>query len=512
MAVPQPITYESLGAEVDPLIGRMINDRYKVIEPIGHGGMGKVYKALQTPLDRVVALKVLGAGHDRDPNFYKRFFLEASVTAKLTHPNSITIFDYGRTDEGVLYIAMEFVNGRTLHQEIYGKGHIQAPQALHIARQVCRAIREAHLQGIVHRDLKPANVMLVRHGDDEDFVKVLDFGLVKFFGETPNKDAQDVELTQAGVFVGSPTYMAPEQARNHADPRSDIYSLGVILYHMLAGRPPFQAPAPVDIILKHVNDPPPPFHPALQISPELNAVVMKALAKVPESRFQSMEAFLEALKRCDNASPSGVGPSLPSALLPNALQPPPLPTREEATSIAVTGSMVGQLSVAIPIDVAEPGSAKATWKTATPVVLGGMAIGALAMVAFGRPAKEVAPPLSAAQGTVLSAVAHEAPGALTPLHVESTPAGAEVRSGAKLLGVTPLDLAVRPGDVSSLVLSASGYAPLTVVPELKQGQLVATAQLVAVPRVELPRTPPATGVKPAAPAGTRPAGYKDDPY
>src|SRR5438105_14385561 len=224
MAVPTAPGFGAAHPEADPLLGRTINDRYTIVEQIGHGGMGRVYTALQAPLDRVVALKVLGAGHDCDPNFYKRFFLEASVTAKLTHPNTITLYDYGRTEDGVFFIAMEYLNGRTLSQAMQADGPLAQERVIHIAQQICRSLREAHALGIIHRDLKPANVILLRQQDDHDFVKVLDFGLVKFFqGENP-----EGEITNAGTFMGSPHYIAPEQARNQGpDQRCDIYSLGV---------------------------------------------------------------------------------------------------------------------------------------------------------------------------------------------------------------------------------------------------------------------------------------------
>ena len=286
----------SAAAEADPLLGRVLNDRYKIVEAIGHGGMGRVYKALQAPLDRVVALKILGGGHDRDPNFYKRFFLEASVTARLTHPNTITLYDYGRTDDGIFFIAMEFLDGRTLSQTMQADGPLAQDRVIHIVQQICRSLREAHALGIIHRDLKPANVMLLRQQDDHDFVKVLDFGLVKFFsGDNP-----ETEITNAGTFMGSPHYIAPEQARNQGpDQRCDIYSLGVLLYHMLTGRVPFTAPAPVDIILKHLHDAPVPprqLRPDLQIAPELQRIVLRCMAKGREQRYQSMDELLVHLK------------------------------------------------------------------------------------------------------------------------------------------------------------------------------------------------------------------------
>src|SRR3954470_12660363 len=276
---------EASAPDADPLIGRTLNDRYRIVEQIGSGGMGRVYRALPAPLDRVVALKVLGAGHDRDPNFYKRFFLEASVTAKLTHPNSITLYDYGRTEDGVFFIAMEFLAGRTLSQAMQADGPLAQERVIHVAQQICRSLREAHALGIIHRDLKPANVMLLRQHDDHDFVKVLDFGLVKFFFG----DTADADLTNAGTFMGSPHYIAPEQARNqNPDQRCDIYSLGVLLYHMLTGRVPFTAPAPVEIILKHLHEDAVPMNelrPDLNLHPELEEIVLKCMAKAREDRF-----------------------------------------------------------------------------------------------------------------------------------------------------------------------------------------------------------------------------------
>jgi serine/threonine-protein kinase len=312
-AQPTPTDYG--GTESDPLLGRLINDRYRILEQIGQGGMGRVYKTMQSPLERVVALKVLGAGHDRDPNFYKRFFLEASVTAKLTHPNTITLYDYGRTEDGIFFIAMEYLNGRTLSAAMQQDGPLAQERVIHIAQQICRSLREAHALGIVHRDLKPANVMLLRQHDDHDFVKVLDFGLVKFFsGDNP-----EGEITHAGTFMGSPHYIAPEQARNHSpDQRCDIYSLGVLLYHMLTGKVPFTAQTPVDIILKHLHEAPVPprrLRPELQIAEALQEIVLKCMAKSREDRFQSMDELLARLKAV-RAEVTGL--SAPSSTPPSA--------------------------------------------------------------------------------------------------------------------------------------------------------------------------------------------------
>ena len=248
---------KSTGAP-DPLIGRLINDRFKIAALIARGGMGKVYRAEQAPLGRVCAIKVLNPNYagEHDPEFHKRFFLEASIASKLTHPNTVTIFDYGRTDDDIYYMAMEYLEGHTLHRAIREAGSFPEERGAHIARQICRALREAHSLGVIHRDLKPANIFLVEHGDETDFVKVLDFGLVKDVSE--GKPAE--ELTQTGLFMGSPKYMAPEQIRgDKVDARTDIYSLGIIMYEMMTGKVPFDRPNSVNILMAHVNEEPPPL-------------------------------------------------------------------------------------------------------------------------------------------------------------------------------------------------------------------------------------------------------------
>ncbi|HYV45772.1 MAG TPA: TonB family protein [Myxococcaceae bacterium] len=287
----------------DPLCGRVLNGRFSILEPIGSGGMGKVYKAIQAPLDRMVAIKVLHpqfSSNNRDPGFVKRFVLEASLTSKLRHPNTVTVIDYGQTEDGIFYIAMEYLEGQSLAEILSKQGALAWQRALHIGQQVCRSLREAHRFGIIHRDLKPANVMLLDEAD-HDLVKVLDFGLVKSFvgdGSTPDVEP-DSKITQAGMLLGSPQYMSPEQARNHSDPRSDVYSFGVLVYEMIAGRPPFMAKDYLEVIVKHLKEPPAPFHtarPDLSIPMEVEDLVFRCLEKDPAHRFQSMDEILEALR------------------------------------------------------------------------------------------------------------------------------------------------------------------------------------------------------------------------
>jgi eukaryotic-like serine/threonine-protein kinase len=285
------------GAESDPLLGRVLNDRYRVLEAIGRGGMGRVYKALQAPLDRVVALKVLGAGHDRDPNFYKRFFLEASVTAKLTHPNTITLYDYGRTEDAVFFIAMEYLDGRTLSQVIQSEGALAQERVIHIAQQVCRSLREAHSLGIIHRDLKPANVMLLHQQDDHDFVKVLDFGLVKYDQDESILDT----IKSAELTTGTPAYMAPEMASG-ADPvdrRADLYALGCVGYWLMTGQMVFEADSPLKMLIQHIQaiPVPPSIRTGRPVPLDLERAIMRCLEKDPTRRPQTADELLADLDR-----------------------------------------------------------------------------------------------------------------------------------------------------------------------------------------------------------------------
>ncbi|WP_437607775.1 TonB family protein [Sorangium sp. So ce834] len=282
----------------DPLIGATIAGRYRIVSLIARGGMGKVYRAEQSALGRICALKLLvpDERREQDPEFFRRFSREAATAARLTHPNSVTVFDYGRDDpRGIYFIAMEYIAGRTLHRVLHDEGALPEARASRIARQICRALIEAHGLGLVHRDLKPSNVLLVDQGDEKDFVKVLDFGLVK---DVSGQDLDD--LTQKGLFIGSPKYTAPEQAMGHdLSPRADIYALGVLLYEMLSGKVPFDKKVPTATLMAHVSEPPPPLAGSAQgalVSPAMEAIVMRCLAKDPDRRFQSMKECLIALK------------------------------------------------------------------------------------------------------------------------------------------------------------------------------------------------------------------------
>jgi eukaryotic-like serine/threonine-protein kinase len=278
-----------------PKPGELFAGRYSIEKLVGRGGMGEVYMATQSPLSRRVALKILKPPEsiEDDPNFDARFLREAAAAARLQHPNTITVYDFGQDDEGRLYIVMEFLAGNDLRTVLAHQGIFSAQRAIHVAKQVCKSLREAHAKGIIHRDLKPANVLLIDRDEDTDFVKVLDFGLVKFRDEVS-------EITLAGKFLGSPKYTSPEALDRHAnvDHRADIYAIGILLYAMLTGAPPFDGD-PIQVLNAHLHETPRPMYrqnPAAQTTPELEALVTKCLEKKPDKRFSSMGELLHALR------------------------------------------------------------------------------------------------------------------------------------------------------------------------------------------------------------------------
>jgi serine/threonine protein kinase len=293
--------------------GRVVNGRYRVIDVLGEGGMGVVYRAEQLPLGREVALKVLRMRGTADESFRRRFFLEASLTSQVSHRNLVTIYDYGRIEDGEpedesYFLAMELLRGVSLHERISSRGALAPGEAVAITQQMLRGIRVVHKQGIVHRDLKPANVMLVPDDDGHEAVKVLDFGLVKQLAQ--RSVTASGPITQAGAFLGTPEYMSPE----HLDPqdvdeRSDLYSLGVILFEMLAGKPPFQSKRPLETLLSHLTVPLPPLaklNEHCKASSQLESVLRTLLEKGREQRYASADAVLDALAKVPEATPATV--------------------------------------------------------------------------------------------------------------------------------------------------------------------------------------------------------------
>jgi serine/threonine protein kinase len=259
--------------------------------------MGMVYRAEQTAIWRPVALKVLRSSHSQDKNHLERFRIEAATASKLTHPNTITIYDFGSIDNFGFYIAMEMLEGKNLDQETCNEKALDWRRACRIALQICGSLQEAHDCSIIHRDLKPENIMLVKRGGESDVVKVLDFGIAKIM--TKEGSASGPALTAGNEIFGTPEYMSPEQIRGDAlDNRSDIYSLGVILYRILSGVQPFDAPSPIAILTKHLTAAPPPLEVPKgmrKIPSELAALVVSCLSKKVSDRPNSMRRIAEIL-------------------------------------------------------------------------------------------------------------------------------------------------------------------------------------------------------------------------
>ena len=296
-------------SDTQELIGRVFDSRYQITELIGRGGMGVVYKAIHIAMNQVVALKVLGKGMSNDDRNVQRFYQEARASSRLKHPNTIKVFDFGRSEEGHLYLAMEFLDGQTLTQLLRQEKVLPVRRAITIARQVAKSLGEAHMNGLVHRDLKPDNVFITRIYGEEDFAKVLDFGIAKFLEGSPDHE----NLTQAGLVCGTPLYISPEQALGRSlDGRSDLYSLGVILYEMVSGRPPFRAETPIALVMRHIHDQPPPMtehNPGLVIPESLRSLIFKLLDKDREKRPATAE---DVLKELDAILAAGDFPEVPS--------------------------------------------------------------------------------------------------------------------------------------------------------------------------------------------------------
>jgi len=285
-------------AGADPLIGQLIGGRYRVTGVLGEGGMGIVYVGEQQmgSTVRKVAIKTLHAHLSKDPSVIARFHRECGTVAQLEHPNTIKFYDFGSTADGTLYIAMEFVAGKPL-ADVLSHGPLSVERTIKIMRQVCGALDEAHMQGIIHRDLKPDNVILTDRAGETDFVKLLDFGIA---ARTESADAQkEQKLTQQGMVLGTPPYMSPEQFTGKAlDARSDIYSLGVMTYEMLAGRLPFDADTPWQWATQHMSVQPIPFEvsaPAKNIPDGMRKAILRALSKHKEDRQASAREYFTEL-------------------------------------------------------------------------------------------------------------------------------------------------------------------------------------------------------------------------
>jgi len=519
----------------DPLLGMVINQKFKITQAIAVGGMGTIYRGEQLVLARPVAIKALNPAYTanlRDPAFQKRFFLEASILSRLQHPNIVTVFDYGRIDgleSDRFFMAMEFLPGETLHRRLRSRGWLTPPEALGIARQLARGLREAHKHGVVHRDMKPSNVMLVPDEDGVEIVKILDFGL----GKVLSDDSE--ELTQQGSFLGSPRYMSPEQiAHGKVDHRTDVYSLGVMLYQMLCGKVPFESDKSVQILIAHLQSPVPPMkqrNPDVDVPEPIENFVRRCLEKSPDARPSNMDEFIRQLREC--ASTMGLtagfgvatsvtldsvplsGAHLPSGEVIGVPHPPQAVAPADEPEVMLTSGSHEEVSIDDVEDVRPAprmsGSAHAARASHGHAQSSpsrrheelqpassrlGMLVGAAGIVLIVAAFFVLALRQQPMQTTVQSV--QPVPSQPEELRsfvvmIDSYPQGAEVYVGERRLGATPMQLSMQNADLRAqphqLTIRRNGYLPYSIVQGPSDGNVRITAQLAPEPP---PPPPPPT--------------------
>ncbi len=316
------------------LIGRVVAGKYAIEALIGNGGMGAVYLARHLGLDEAVAIKILHRVLQSDSTFADRFQREARAAARLHHPCSVRVTDYGEDTDGLLYIVMELVDGRDLARVLESEWPLAPERVARILSQTLSALGAAHDAGIIHRDLKPENVLVVAGFDEDDrpvdFVKVCDFGIAKDMRAARTPGVRPAAVTTTGFVVGTPAYMSPEQGRGKPlDPRSDLYSVGVVLYELLTGRVPFEADDVIGVVMMHVTEDPIPPSKITSVHPVLEAACLKALAKNPDDRFASAREMQDALRPLagkHSVTPTRVRASSPSHLA--EIAPSRVPTQQ----------------------------------------------------------------------------------------------------------------------------------------------------------------------------------------
>lgn len=356
----------------DPMLGRTIENKYRLIAKLGHGGMGSVYKAERLLIGDQVAVKILHAEHVAQPQSFERFRREAQAAARLKHPNAVSIYDFGVTGDGLVYLVMELVEGQSLRQIIKQQGPLTPTAAAEIIGQVCSALEEAHRQQIVHRDLKPDNI-IVHTSINGLRTKVLDFGIAKL------RDLTAGNLTQTGSVMGTPHYMSPEQCLGEElDHRSDIYSLGIVLYEMLTGTVPFNAPISTAVVVQHVNQKPPSLRAInVSISEDLERVVLHALEKKREVRPQTatlLSTELTAAVRPVNFMPDPAPVHTPATpiMAPTMVMQTPVSGNRPITPGATTYGGLDPATQRVPV---KRNPAKPILLVAVPLVLIGAIVG-----------------------------------------------------------------------------------------------------------------------------------------
>ncbi|HEY7723935.1 MAG TPA: serine/threonine-protein kinase [Anaeromyxobacteraceae bacterium] len=504
-------------APPDPMLGRVLGERYRLLLRIGEGGMGTVYRAEHVVLGRRMAVKVLRPEYSNDEDLVRRFQREAVAASRIGQENIVDVVDFGRTREGNLYFVMEELPGVSLASVLAAEGSLALDRVARLLAQVCRALAAAHAHGIVHRDLKPDNVIVVQREDGSELVKVVDFGISKSGAESGDR------LTRAGTIIGTPEYMAPEQgAAATVDHRADIYAFGIMAYEMSTGTIPFQGPTAIATLLEHqTRAPEPPGRRRPGMPGELERMILRALAKKPEERQQSMAEVAEELTRV-----------LALYRLPPVYErgrtPPPavvggLTARFATPLRGVRGATVDigtgeRLPPPSRIGLPPEGFWRRRRAEAVAVLLVALAAGsAIAVTAWraGPPAEQWVPaapePQAAALAPEAAPVPPPAPEPVPRLHVtlRSEPAGAEVFAGAERLGTTPLTVVLAPGDAAEYRFALAGHRPASrrVVAEAGEVEVA----LERIRRAAAPsgkRKAPAPSMEVGAPADAEQNPYR----
>lgn len=442
------------------LIGTTIAGRYRIEARVGSGAMGAVYRAEQAGLGRRVALKIVNRDRQVDGDTIARFRREATALSALHHPNTVRVFDFGTTTSGLLFLAMELLEGEPLTDRLLRDGPLPLPVALAVTQQVLRSIGEAHARGLVHRDLKPDNIYLARvTGEPAPIVKVLDFGIAKAVAGDRKIDQFE---TLDGTVFGTPRYMSPEQAGGRAlDPRSDLYSVGIMLYELIAGHPPFVDSDAVVVMARHIRDKPELLSraaPLRKIPPSLDAVVSRALAKQADERFQSADEFERALDECAREVLTQS-----RARTPSWLHPTRLIAAAAVLGVAITGTYAlsrentEQDTSAL---TAEPALAKADR----------VAREQREQSDEPEPTQVVAPE----QVVNTATEADSRPSERSVVSLRSAPPAAAVLQDGSELGTTPLDVSMSKGSTLTLLLKKKGFAEETLELRADDGSRVVT--------------------------------------